>query len=153
MLSFVMTLTLLPYEKLHAEIQIFQTDSLASIEEKYSGQPFLLAVWSIECPPCRDELALLGKLKKEGHQFNLVLVSTDNFSQHQSLSEILAQHQLKTSDNWAFSNDNSEQLRYLLDPEWFGEMPRCYFYDAAHNRKGVSGKLKVESLLKWISHL
>ncbi len=152
LLPLFITLALLPIQNLYAEIKIFKADSLSAIEEKYQGLPFILAVWSIECPPCRDELALLGKLKEDGQQFNLILVSTDNISQHPLLSEILSEYQLQHQDNWAFGKQSPERLRYSLDPNWFGEMPRCYFYDASHQRIGISGKLQSEQVLEWLSN-
>jgi hypothetical protein len=33
---------------------------------------------------------------------------------------------------------------FEIDPKWYGELPRTYFLDAAHQRTGVSGVLSKE---------
>lgn len=131
--------------------QPFQQGSLSAIETRYAEQPFLLVLWSIECPPCRHELALLGHLRQAGTAFNLVLVATDTITQQQTLNEILTEHQLTQSDSWAFAEGSIEKLRYQIDPDWYGEMPRSYFYDAAHQRIGVSGKLNEQRIRQWLA--
>src|SRR5690606_1911358 len=52
-------------------------NSLAAIEQQYAGRPFLLVLWSRDCPICREELPLLGRLKKEHPDAPLVFVATD----------------------------------------------------------------------------
>ena len=49
------------------------------------------------------------------------------------------------------SHPNIERLRYSIDPDWFGELPRNYFYDANSSRIGFSGKLTEDILLEWLS--
>ena len=45
-----------------------------------------------------------------------------------------------------FTDPNIERLRYTIDPDWFGALPRSYFYDERGNRKGVSGLLSKEKI-------
>lgn len=129
----------------------FEKDSIKLIEKKYESKPLLLVMWSIECTPCRAELKLLGELKQKYPEMNLVLVATDNISQQKKLDKILLDYHLSEVDAWAFAGSNAEQLRYAVDAEWFGELPRSYFYNAAHERVGISGKLKAQSILNWLN--
>jgi hypothetical protein len=135
----------------HAEHVGFQTDSLDQIEKQYSGEPFILVMWEINCFPCHEELETLGMLKKLHPDMNLVLVGTDNINKQEDIDVILSKHGLTEVDSWLFADPNIERLRYSIDPEWFGELPRNYFYDADSSRIGISGKLTEDILLEWLS--
>jgi len=130
----------------------FSRHSLAEIERQHQGQAFLLLLWSADCPPCRQELALIARLRNTGYKFNLVLLATDPPVLRNELTHILQQHQLHNENNWFFSHEPPERLRYQVDPQWFGELPRSYFYDAQHQRMGISGKLQQEMIKAWINN-
>jgi thiol-disulfide isomerase/thioredoxin len=134
-----------------ASLRAFETESLDKIRAAYAGKPFLLVLWSLDCPPCRKELALLSAVKKRHPDFHLVLVSTDAAEQSEQVGSVLAKHRLAITDAWLFSETSAERLRYAIDPSWYGEMPRSYFYDPAHNRVGVSGALKAEQIENWLA--
>ncbi|MGK0297345.1 MAG: hypothetical protein ACI9XC_000948 [Gammaproteobacteria bacterium] len=135
----------------HADHVGFLTDSLDQIESQYAGEPFLLVIWEINCFPCHEELETLGMLKQSHPDLNLVLVGTDNIGKQQEIDAILSKHSLTEVDSWLFADPNIERLRYSIDPEWFGELPRNYFYDANSSRIGLSGKLTRDILLQWLT--
>jgi len=134
-----------------AEQKTFNQESLQTIKNNYLQQSFLLVMWSIECPPCMDELKLLGKLKENNDSFKLVLVSTDGLEHNHEIELILKENRLEDVSSWTFSQANSTQLKYIVDPKWYGEMPRSYFYDAAHDRVAFSGKLTQKMVLTWLT--
>jgi len=43
-----------------------------------------------------------------------------------------------------------DKLRFYIDPGWYGELPRSYFYDAAQQRSGHSGALTRAQLQDWL---
>jgi len=129
--------------------QPFRADSLERITEPRSGEPFLLVLWSLDCPPCHRELSHLGQLGHRLDQEALVLISTDGPEHHAQVSDTLAKHGLEAFESWAFADGFAERLRYQVDPQWYGELPRAYFYDAGHRREGVSGALSLERLERW----
>ena len=43
-----------------------------------------------------------------------------------------------------FTEDNSAKLRFEIDPSWYGELPRTYFFDKKHQRSGLSGVISHE---------
>ncbi|MCK9608484.1 MAG: hypothetical protein M0R33_18750 [Methylomonas sp.] len=129
----------------------FEIGSLEKIQSAYAGRPFLLILWSIDCPPCHKELELVGAVKKRHPDLQLVLISTDSAEVSEQVESVLASHRLANADAWIFSGGNDEHLRYVIDPSWFGEMPRSYFYDSKHNRVGVSGALKKEQIETWLT--
>jgi len=134
-----------------AEIKPFDAKSMATIEANYSGKPFALLVWSIDCLPCRQEFEMIREVKSSYPDLNLVTLATESLNEFPELESILAAHNLSQQDNWAFSQSNSHQLRFKLDPNWYGELPRAYFYDAKHKRFAVSGKLQKSQIVTWLA--
>ncbi len=128
----------------------FTSDSLKQIEEKYTGNHFLLVLWEVSCLPCHEEMELLGNMLESYPELNVVMVGTDHIDNDEELSKLLAKHKLAGIDSWLFAENNIEKLRYSIDPEWYGELPRNYFYDVDSSRLGHSGKLTEEILLEWL---
>lgn len=133
-----------------AEHKAFVAGSLQQIEQQYAGESFLLVLWELSCFPCHEEMELLAKLKTKHPEANVVLVSTDPVSKSAEVTAMLDQHGLKNIDSWLFADANIEKLRYSIDPEWFGELPRNYIYDIDGSRFGFSGKLTQELLDEWV---
>jgi len=143
-------LVLLFASKVFSQHRIFELDSLKMLESEFKDKPFLLLLWSTECPPCRDELKLVKSISTDYPDFNFLLLSTDTLAQVQKIDGILASNELSTHSSWLFSKKNSIKLRYAVDPNWYGELPRSYFYNEEHQRKGISGKLSKELIVSWL---
>lgn len=85
----------------------------------------------------------------------MIMLATDDVSATSQIQQLLEKNQLSGIDNWVFAEENAQKLRFEIDPKWYGEMPRTYFLDAAHQRTGISGVLskeEYESLLTKILH-
>jgi hypothetical protein len=150
LLSILFATSLLASTTASADHKAFRADSLKQIEQQYAGQSFLLVLWEISCFPCHEEMVLLGELKQAHPDANVVLISTDNISKQKEISAMLESHGLEDIDSWLFADPNIEKLRYSIDPEWFGELPRNYIYDTDSSRIGISGKLTRELLDEWL---
>ena len=133
-----------------ADHKAFHADSMKQIEKQYAGKSFLVVLWEISCFPCHEEMGLLGKLKQEHPDANIVMISTDNISKQAEITAMLESHDLGHIDSWLFADPNVEKLRYSIDPEWFGELPCNYIYDTDSSRIGMSGKLTQEVLDEWL---
>lgn len=131
----------------------FVPGSLSKILAARQGRPFLLILWSLDCPPCRRELDLLAKTRREHPRLDLVLIATDNIASAKEVHAILIKHGLGNIESWIFASPHAQRLRYEIDPKWYGELPRGYFYDHAHDRIGISGALKAEHLKAWLENL
>ncbi len=129
----------------------FVSGSLSAILANHDREAFLMALWSLDCPPCRQELALLGEIHQENPRLRLVLISTDDSSQAEAAQEVLKKNGLSTVESWIFGEPNAQRLRYEIDTAWYGELPRSYFYAANHTRESVSGALKPQQLESWIA--
>jgi thiol-disulfide isomerase/thioredoxin len=131
--------------------QSFRSGSLAAIAAAREGKPFMLNLWSINCPPCRGEMDVLAKLVREHPKFDLVLIAADDPGDATKAQAVLAERGLSEVESWVFGEADAQRLRYEIDSGWHGELPRSYFYDAAHNRIAVSGVLKEAQLKAWIA--
>ncbi len=130
-------------------IKTFTANSLSQIINSHSSQPFILIVWSIDCLPCRQEFDMLAEVKRQFPALKLSIVATESLKDFPQLVEILKEHQLLEQDNWAFAETHSAELRYQLDPSWYGELPRAYFYNQQHERLAISGKLEQSEVVAW----
>jgi hypothetical protein len=78
------------------------------------------------------------------------LISTDSPDDRQTAKRLLDRFELHSFDNWIFGDNFPERLRYHVDPGWFGESPRSYFYATDHQRTPHSGILSRKFLETWL---
>lgn len=129
----------------------FVPGSAAEIRAAHAGRPYILALWSLSCTHCAEELALLGRLKEKYPALDLVLVSTDTPGEQPALAGKLAQHRLANTERWVFADAFSERLRFELDPRWQGELPRNYLVGRDGSVRAVSGRLDAATLEAWLA--
>jgi hypothetical protein len=144
-LTMAFLLLTLPF-KLHAEARSFVSGSYQSILTARKGHPFLLILWSLECPSCLSELGTLAAARKRHPGLDLVIVSTDPETDAAKVEHCLSEAGLTDVEYWIFADAAAERLRFEIDPRWYGELPRAYFFDAAHRRHGVSGSISAAQL-------
>lgn len=106
-----------------------------------------MVLWSLDCPPCYKELAMLAQERKQ-HTFNLVLVSIDGKDASDEVTVVLAKYQLQNVDAWLFEKYLGQELRYEIDPLWYGELPRSYIFNKSHQRQAVSGVLRSDQITR-----
>jgi len=133
------------------QTQPFRAGSLNEILKARQGKPFILMFWSLDCASCMKDLDALAASMKKHPKLDLVMVSTDDAEFAGEVNDMLAKHQLKQIESWIFSESNAQRLRYEVDPSWYGELPRSYFYDAGHNRLPVSGAITTEHIDAWVA--
>lgn len=125
-------------------IRPFDSGSYQQMLAEKTNQGFMLVVWSLDCPTCIKDMELLSQIHKNRPELKIVMLSTDEPSATADVQQLLEKYQLAGLENWIFASDNSQKLRYEIDPSWYGEQPRTYFFSATHQREGVSGALKLE---------
>jgi len=128
----------------------FISGSLSEILSIRKGKPLMVVLWSIDCPSCLHELGLLKKIRQKYKNSDFVLISTDDISLQSEIREVLERRGLGDIESWAFADGNAQRLRYEIDPQWYGEIPRTYFYDAEHNRVSLSGTLTAQHIEAWL---
>lgn len=100
-------------------------------------------------------MLFLHKLEYSLHAFsnkleNLVLISTIGQDDLIDLERTLNDFSLLHVDNWYFSG-LEEQLRYEIDPSWYGELPRSYYFFKNGKFETHKGLLKKENLDECMS--
>src|SRR5690606_8645975 len=133
------------------QLRPFNTNSLDAIVQQHAGKPFVLALWSIHCLPCREEMAYWNDLRRRYPQVPIVLVSTDLPEEWGDVRRFLSRYDPGPVERWAFADEYVERLRYAIDRKWHGELPRTSFYDANHVVQGRSGKLDIAWLTDWFN--
>lgn len=137
-------------EPASAPIRSFVRGSQQQIVATHAGKPFVIAFWSVSCTNCRDDLLLFGKLVQKYLDFDLILVSTDAPEQKQEIARTLKNYHLERNESWVFADSFVERLRYEVDAQWYGELPRTYFYDAQGHVVALSGSLDYAQVERWI---
>ena len=122
----------------------FTSGSYQQILTGNAGKPFMLAVWSITCPSCIKDMAVLNAVHKAHPELKIIMLSTDDIAESAEAQKILANNQLAELENWIYAEENTQKLQFDIDPKWYGELPRTYFFDKAGQRDGVSGVLSKE---------
>jgi len=132
-----------------ADIRPFTAGSMAAIAGERSGRPFILSFWSVSCTHCPVELKALGALRKRYPKLEVVLVATDSPAESALLSEMASVYGLGDVAQWVFADLQSERLRFEIDRNWYGELPRTYFFNRQHQVEAVSGVVPPERLARW----
>lgn len=133
------------------EIKPFVRGSYHSILAARAGQPFIVSLWSIDCVPCREDMHLFGRLANKYRDLELVLIATDMPQQKPQLVRALQHYQLQRYESWVFADSYAERIRFEVDPQWYGELPRTYFYAADGQVLALSGKLDQAQIERWIN--
>ncbi|MED5430845.1 MAG: TlpA family protein disulfide reductase [Pseudomonadota bacterium] len=119
---------------------------------KQQPRPLLVVLWSVDCPPCYDELAALGRLHQEGMALPVVLVNTDTRRSSDEVTATLQQHNTDTLPNYQFADPIPARQRREIDPNWYGELPRSYLIEG-ESARGHSGTLTEQRLRDWLKTL
>ncbi len=136
-----------------SQTQAFIFGSYKKILANNAKQPFLLAIWSINCVSCMKDLALLRDIHTQKPELKIILLAADELSASAQIHAILEKLQLTSLENWVFADDNDQKLRFEIDPKWYGEIPRTYFFNAAQQRTGISGVLSKERYEEMIGKI
>jgi thiol-disulfide isomerase/thioredoxin len=127
----------------------FDMNTRKVIEKRYIDQPLIISFWSIDCPYCIGDLKKLGKALSKNTNVKLITVCVDGKESAKKAERILSQANLPKHEQYQYAEVDEDRLRYNIDPAWYGELPRTYFYDAAHQVTPLSGKISNSFLDKW----
>jgi len=134
-----------------AAYQPFSNKGFIQIKQKNHGKNWLMILWSVDCPACFKELALIQKLRIKNKDLPVVIINTDD---NQEIAverqKILIQYQLNDLPNMFFNEGQGDKERYYIDPTWFGELPRSYFINEQGEFYGKSGLLEEKHITQWL---
>jgi thiol-disulfide isomerase/thioredoxin len=130
----------------------FDASTLTALRKTHAGKPFVLAFWSVYCEPCRDEMAEWDAVKRKYPSLPIELVSTDAPADRALIDAFFAKYPPGPVQKWQFSDTFTERVRYSVDKSWRGELPKSYFYDAAHKPQIKSGKVDRAWIGAWMEN-
>jgi thiol-disulfide isomerase/thioredoxin len=129
----------------------FNKGSFAALKKHYKGQRWLLVLWSVDCPPCFKELAMIQSLSTEVAKLPIVIVNADASDDIRlERRNIIKRFELSHLTHLYFLEGQAAKSRYLIDTSWYGELPRSYFIDAAGKFNGKSGLITKQALNSWL---
>lgn len=132
-------------------VEDFHPSTLSQLEQDNAGKAWWLLLWSIDCPPCYQELEHLGQLIQAEHSAAVVLVSVDAPEQRAEVHEVLVELGLQGINSYQFDTGNRLALQYQVDPSWAGVLPRAYAYSAQGLRSAFNGVLGFNELVQHLS--
>jgi thiol-disulfide isomerase/thioredoxin len=133
------------------EFMPFEINTRNVIEKKYLNQPLIISFWSIDCPYCIDDLKKLGKALSKNKNVKLITVCVDGKESAKKAERILNLAHLPEHERYQYAEVDEDKLRYSIDLTWYGELPRTYFYDTAHQVTPLSGKISNSFLDAWLN--
>ncbi|HYD80278.1 MAG TPA: hypothetical protein VEC06_10755 [Paucimonas sp.] len=138
----------LPIACAQPSIRSFDSGSLGRIEAEYRGKPFVVVLWSLDCAYCESSFAALVGAR-QAYGYEIVTVATDRLVDGDNASQIAKRLDAfgLRPNAWAFDAATPpEQLRYAIDPKWYGELPRSYWFDGTGRRAARSGRITPEMI-------
>jgi thiol-disulfide isomerase/thioredoxin len=134
-----------------ANLLPFTADSLAALRKAHAGKPFVLSFWATHCEPCRDEMAVWRAVKEKHPSLAIALVSTDAPKDAPVITSFFAKYPPGPVQKWVFADAFAERVRYSVDKSWRGELPKTYFFNAAHKPEVKSGKVEFAWVEAWLA--
>lgn len=127
----------------------FVKSSLEQIMQTHEGKPFVLAFWSLDCRYCNEEFALFKQELEANKHLIIELVTTDNIEDSAAIVHRLEGAGLQNNMGWAFA-ENANKLRFHIDKNWYGELPRTYFFNKDGSVNAHSGMVDEQEFRQWV---
>jgi thiol-disulfide isomerase/thioredoxin len=133
------------------QLRPFGRGSWQDIRKAHAGRPTVVHFWGLTCGPCRIEMPAWGKLLLERRDLELVVINADLVpNEPDAVSTMLAQTGLSAAENWTFNDDFVERLRYEIDPQWRGEIPRTMLISRDGSSTVIEGVADLETVRAWL---
>jgi len=130
----------------------FDKEQLASVKTQNMGKQWLMLLWSVDCPPCFKELAIIQKLQNQYDDLAVVIINTDADDEiNEEREDIIEKFKLGGFTNFHFADGKGDQNRFIIDPNWYGELPRSYFIENNGKFHGKSGLVNQSILVEWLT--
>jgi hypothetical protein len=89
-------------------------------------------------------------MRRKYPKLDIVLVAADTPDEAPLTAQLASKYGLGKVEQWVFSDEMEERLRFEIDRGWHGELPRTNFYDRKHRLTVVSGVVPKPQLLAWV---
>ncbi|MBN9599671.1 MAG: TlpA family protein disulfide reductase [Afipia sp.] len=127
----------------------FERGSWQTILKAHNGRPTIVHFWGVTCGPCKVELPLLGAFMKKHPGLDMVTISADLVPNLPAAAQaMLDKAGLGPAENWIFDGF-AERLRFEIDPNWQGDIPRTLLVTADGSITTLEGTAEIADLEKW----
>lgn len=127
----------------------FERGSWQAILKAHGGRPTIVHFWGVTCGPCKVELPLLGAFMKKHPGIDMVTISADFVPNVPAAAQtMLDKSGLGPAENWIFDGF-AERLRFEIDPNWQGEIPRTLLVAKDGSITTLEGTADISDLEKW----
>jgi thiol-disulfide isomerase/thioredoxin len=132
-------------------LRAFGRGSWQEIRKAHAGRPLVVHFWGVTCGPCRTEMPIWGKFLHERADLHLVMIDADLTPDVPgAVKSMLEQSGLATAENWVFDDDFVERLRYEIDPQWQGEIPRTLLIAPDGTTTAIEGVADLAKINAWL---
>jgi thiol-disulfide isomerase/thioredoxin len=133
------------------ELRAFVRGSWSEIRKAHAGEPLVVHFWGVTCGPCRVEMPNWGKLLHERRDMRLVLINADLVpNEPKAALAMLNKAGLAGAENWTFSEDFVERLRYEIRPKWRGEIPLTLLLARDGSITEIEGVADLAEIRTWL---
>lgn len=129
----------------------FVRGSWAELRKSHAGRPAVVHFWGLTCAPCLAELPEWTRLTKDRPRLDLVLVHAERLpSQPDRVAATLSKVGLDGAESWVFSDAYEERLRFEIDKDWQGELPRTILIGRDGAVTSLAGVADMGQIRNWL---
>jgi len=132
-----------------AAMEPFARGSYAALREQAAGRPMVVHFWSPTCAPCMVELPHWASLARRAPDLRIVLVNTDPPEQAAAVERAAKRAGLGSVTQYGFADRFAARLRFEVDPDWQGELPRTDLIARDGSTRALLGTLDMAMLERW----
>jgi thiol-disulfide isomerase/thioredoxin len=139
-----------PASEAPPQLKPFERGSWQDVLRAHAGRPTIVHFWGVTCGPCKVELPLLGGFMKDHPSIDVVTISADLVPNLSAATQsMLEKSGLSSAENWIFSDGFVERLRFEIDPNWQGDIPRTMLISREGTITTIEGSAEITDLEKW----
>ena len=142
-----------PASEAPPQLKPFGRGSWQDILRSHAGRPTIVHFWGVTCGPCKVELPLLGEFMRDHSAIDVVTISADLVPDlPDATRSMLEKSGLASAENWIFSDGFVERLRFEIDPDWQGDIPRTMLISKEGTITTIEGSANMTELQRWSDH-
>jgi thiol-disulfide isomerase/thioredoxin len=133
------------------EILPFVRGSWQAMRQAHAGKPLVVHLWGVTCGPCRVELPHWGELMRERPDLKLVLIEADLVpNEPGAVAAMLVKAGLGAAESWMFRDGHEARLRFEIDPQWQGDIPRTILIARDGTATTLPGSAELSVVRSWL---